>query len=119
MVEGMLGLFHNNVHLIRDFFDILLMISSLGFSAKALQLSFKGKTNSFMFGYIRFNVLAAFVNASYLMYSFVFGFVDNLHHMVEHWEEEAHAEGTADVTSGHVEKLATIHDEASHIKEMN
>ena len=90
MVEGMLGLFHTNVHLIRDFFDCLLMITSLGFSSKALDLSFKKKTNSFSFGFIRCNVLAAFVNSVYLLFSFVFGFVDNLHHMVEHWEEDSH-----------------------------
>jgi hypothetical protein len=34
--------------------------------------------------------MAAFVNSVYLLFSFVFGFVDNLHHMVEHWEVETH-----------------------------
>ena len=46
----------------------------------------KAKDDDYPFGYRRFNVMAAFVNSVYLLFSFVFGFVDNLHHMVEHWE---------------------------------
>ena len=34
--------------------------------------------------------MAAFVNSVYLLFSFVFNFVDNLHHMVEHWEVDSH-----------------------------
>ena len=113
----MLGVFHTNVHLIRDFMNCILMLSALAFSSKALQLSFKTKTNSFLFGYRRFNVLAAFVNSVYLLFSFVFGFVDNLHHMVEHWEADSHAKEDGNQLNS--VKLKTIHDEVSHIKEMN
>ncbi|CDW76790.1 cation transporter [Stylonychia lemnae] len=133
LVEGMLGLFHANVHLIRDFMNTLLMLCSLGFSAKALQLSFKSKTNSFQFGYRRFNVLAAFVNSVYLLFSFVFGFVDNLHHMVEHWETDQNLDGSAaslvistdnllsNITTkaAKIAKMRSIHDEPTHILEMN
>lgn len=59
-------------------------------------------------------MLAAFVNSCYLLFSFVFGFVDNLHHMVEHWEEESHANQAADPRH-----IKTIHDDVAHIKEMN
>lgn len=90
-MEGVIGIVHINVHLIRDFFNGMLMLSALGFSSKALDLAQKQDSNSFLYGYRRFNILAAFVNSCYLLFSFVFGFVDNLHHMVEHWEEESHA----------------------------
>ena len=66
--------------------------------------------------------MAAFVNSVYLLFSFVFNFVDNLHHMVEHWEEESHAtqaENDNSTVPASSMKLKTIHDDVQHIKEMN
>lgn len=57
--------------------------------------------------------MAAFVNSVYLVNSFIFTFVDNLHHMVEHWEEEAHS-AEDESTQG----LTKTHDDVSHIHEM-
>jgi len=116
LVEGVIGVLHVNVHLIRDFFNSMLMLCALGFSSKALELASKAQSHAFVFGYARVNVLAAFVNACYLLFSFVFGFVDNLHHMVEHWEEESHAREAA---LGDPRHIRTIHDDVAHIKEMN
>jgi hypothetical protein len=54
--------------------------------------------------------MAAFVNSVYLLFSFVFSFVDNLHHMVEHWETEQHlADG----------EQKNPHDDVAHLKEVN
>lgn len=108
----MIGLSHTNVHLVRDFLNCLLMLSALVFSSKALQLSQKPKNDDYPFGYRRYNIMAAFVNSVYLMFSFLFNFVDNLHHMVEHWEEEKHS------SEGSAPGFHT-HDDVSHIKEMN
>ena len=52
----------------------------------------------------------------YLFFSFIFAFVDNLHHLVEHWEEESH-ESKAAKTLPTLMKVP--HDDESHIKEMN
>lgn len=86
IVEGMLGISHTNVHLVRDFLNSFLMLGALVFSSKALELSLKPQDEDYIYGYRRYNILAAFVNTVYLMFSFVFNLVDNLHHMVEHWE---------------------------------
>jgi len=90
IVEGMIGITHTNVHLVRDFLNSFLMISALVFSSKALELSLNKEDEDYEYGYRRFNILAAFVNSVYLMFSFMFNFVDNLHHMVEHWEIDSH-----------------------------
>ena len=111
IVEGMIGFSHTNVHIVRDFLQCLLMLSALVFSSKALQLSQMPKNEDFQFGYRRFNLLAAFVNSVYLLFSFVFAFVDNLHHMVEHWE--------VDEASRKSLEIKGLHDEITHIKEMN
>jgi Co/Zn/Cd efflux system component len=107
IVECMIGLSHTNVHIVRDSLNVFLMLSALVFSSKALQLSQKPKDEDYPFGYRRFNVLAAFVNSVYLLFSFVFSFVDNLHHMVEHWEVDQNS------------SLPSSHDDISHIKEVN
>lgn len=61
-----------------------------------MKLSIKPKDDEYNYGYRRFNTLASFVNAVYLVFTFIFEFVDQLHHIVEHWEEESHEEGSHD-----------------------
>lgn len=78
------------MHIVRDFLNFVLLIGALYFSSVALKLSSKPKDDEFNYGYRRFNILAAFINAVYLIFTFIFDFVDLLHHMVEHWEEESH-----------------------------
>ena len=56
--------------------------------------------------------MAAFVNSVYLLFSFVFNFVDNLHHMVEHWEVDSH-------NSNSTSSVKSIHDDVAHLKEVN
>lgn len=56
--------------------------------------------------------MAAFVNSVYLLFSFVFNFVDNLHHMVEHWEVDSH-------NSNSTSAKKSIHDDVAHLKEVN
>jgi Co/Zn/Cd efflux system component len=90
IVECLLGLSHSNVHIVRDALNVFLMLAALVFSSKALQLSQKPRDDEYPFGYRRFNIMAAFVNTVYLLFSFVFQFVDNLHHMLEHWESDQH-----------------------------
>lgn len=90
LVEGAIGVTHTNVHLVRDFLNSFLMLCALAFSAKSLELSVQPPDEDFMFGYRRYNVMAAFVNSVYLMFSFMFSFVENLNHLIEHWEVEQH-----------------------------
>lgn len=90
VIEGLIGFSHINVHIVRDFLNFVLMIAAMYFSSKALQLSQKPKDDEFNYGYRRFNILAAFINSVYLIFTFIFDFVDILHHSVEHWEEESH-----------------------------
>ncbi len=87
----MIGISHTNVHIVRDFLNCLLMVCALVFSSKALEMSNKANDDTYNFGYRRYNILAAFINTVYLLFSFMFGFVDNLHHIVEHWEAQGHA----------------------------
>jgi Co/Zn/Cd efflux system component len=91
IVEGMIGISHTNVHIVRDFLNCLLMVCALVFSSKALEMSNKANDEIYNFGYRRYNILAAFINTVYLLFSFMFGFVDNLHHIVEHWEAQGHS----------------------------
>jgi hypothetical protein len=65
--------------------------------------------------------MAAFVNSVYLLFSFIFNFVDNLHHMLEHWEVDAHqadSQGASNTTST-ASALKSYHDDVSHLKEVN
>jgi divalent metal cation (Fe/Co/Zn/Cd) transporter len=112
IVECMIGLSHANVHIVRDSLNVFLMLVSLIFSSKALQLSQKPKDEDYPYGYRRFNIMAAFVNTVYLLFSVVFCFVDNLHHMLEHWESESHGVGTK-------EALNAAHADQAHLKEVN
>ena len=112
IVESMIGLSHSNVHIVRDSLNMFLMLAALMFSSKALQLSQKQKDEDYPFGYRRFNIMAAFVNSVYLLFSFVFNFVDNLHHMVEHWEVDSH-------NSNSTSSIKSIHDDVAHLKEVN
>jgi Co/Zn/Cd efflux system component len=60
-----------------------MMVGTMIFSLKSLKLSQKPKDDSFNFGYRRFNILAAFFNSVYLIFTFIFDVVDNLHHLAE------------------------------------
>eukprot|EP00347_Sterkiella_histriomuscorum_P010012 403339025 len=93
-------------------------MGALCFSSKALELSLKPSDEDYSFGYRRYNILAAFVNTVYLMFSFIFNFVDNLHHMVEHWEVESH-EHDLSLISEKNHTQAHSHDDLQHMKEMN
>ena len=57
--------------------------------------------------------MAAFVNSVYLLFSFVFNFVDNLHHMVEHWEVDSHDKNSTSAA------VKSVHDDEAHLKEVN
>lgn len=118
IVEGMIGISHTNVHLVRDFLNSFLMMGALCFSSKALELSLKPQDEDYNFGYRRYNILAAFVNCVYLMFSFLFNFVDNLHHIVEHWEFDQHLNDTA-IQTEHNHIVQHQHDDVQHMKEMN
>lgn len=114
----MIGISHTNVHLVRDFLNTFLMMAALCFSSKALELSLKPKDEEYNFGYRRYNILAAFINCVYLLFSFMFNFVDNLHHIVEHWEFDSHEHDTQIITEkNHI--VSHQHDDALHMQEMN
>lgn len=123
VIEGLIGFSHINVHIVRDFLNFVLMICALLFSSKALQLSQKPKDEDFNYGYRRFNILAAFINSVYLVFTFIFDFVDILHHSVEHWEVESHDHtqpGEKPQQPQHESKnLSKTHDDEAHIMEMN
>ena len=40
----------------------------------------------------RMNLLAAFFNCVYLIFTFVFDWVENLHHIMEHWDADQSGE---------------------------
>ena len=56
--------------------------------------------------------MAAFVNSVYLLFTFVFNFVDNMHHMVEHWEVDSHDKNST-------ASIKSFHDDVAHLKEVN
>ena len=88
-------------------------------SLKALTIYQKPRDDKFNFGYRRINILAAFVNTIYLLFSFIFDFMENLHHVIEHWEEESHETDVAGTHSHNSMNLNNAHDDIAHIKEMN
>ena len=86
VVEAIIGFTHHNVHIIRDFLTSALMITSIIISHRAIQLSRRKRNHEYNFGYRRANIVAAFVNMVYLICKSLFGFLDILHHVIEHWE---------------------------------
>ena len=44
------------------------------------------RDHEFNYGYLRLNVMAAFVNTVYIMSRSLFGFLETIHHMIEQWE---------------------------------
>ena len=44
----------------------------------------------FNFGYRRINLLAAFFNCVFLIFIFIFDWMETIHHMMEHWEAQEH-----------------------------
>mmetsp|Transcript_44198 Transcript_44198/g.42908 ORF Transcript_44198/g.42908 Transcript_44198/m.42908 type:complete len:181 (-) Transcript_44198:120-662(-) len=109
IVEAFIGISFKNVHVVVDFIKFLFMVCALVFSLKALQMGKKAKDDQFNFGYRRFNILAAFINADYLIFTFIFDLVDNFHHLIESWDAENHHD--------HEAKEVQAHDKPSHQNE--
>lgn len=101
LAEGLLGIMHKNVHVLRDFFNFLLLLVSLGYSVVAIDMSQEEKEETdleagptakkdgkYRYGLRRLNLLAAFFNCIYLMFMFVFDTMETLHHTLESLEKE-------------------------------
>ena len=89
-IEAIIGFTHHNAHIIRDFLTSGLMITSMLISYRAIQLSRRKRNHEYNFGYRRMNILAAFINMVFIICKSLFGFLDTLHHVCEHWEFELH-----------------------------
>ena len=85
LIEAIIGFTHHNGYIIRDFLLSAIMIASIMISQRALQLSRKKRNHEYNFGYRRMNILAAFVNMVYILVMGVFGALETVEHMIEHW----------------------------------
>ena len=60
-------------------------------SYQAAKMAKKERDSQFNYGYLRLNVMAAFVNTVYIISKGLFGFLDTIHHMIEQWDRDSHA----------------------------
>ena len=79
LVEAIQGFALGNAHIIKDFLSSALLIAMLLMSYKAAMLARKERDHSFNYGYLRLNVMAAFVNTVYIMSKSLFGFLETIH----------------------------------------
>jgi divalent metal cation (Fe/Co/Zn/Cd) transporter len=52
--------------------------------------SHKKNDRHYNYGYRRINLLAAFFNCVFLIFIFIFDWMETIHHLMEHWEAQAH-----------------------------
>lgn len=95
LAEAGLGISLKNTHVLRDFFNVLLLSASLFFSMRSLQLYHnnveKGRTTAaFNYGYLRFCLLACLINCVYLVFATSFDWMENYHYLMESWEKRSH-----------------------------
>jgi len=114
-----MGFQQMNVHIVRDALATMLMVAALFISVKCLQLSQLERDEHYSCGYERFNILAAFVNTVYIFFNFIFEFVENLHHIVEHWDQEGHAEGGSEDESAPKDATTLLHEDQNHLANTN
>jgi hypothetical protein len=111
LVQGLIGLSTKNAHVLRDFLNFAALIIALCFSTRAIDIwnesqqesqidsqsdDLEGGSNTvtvtkdrhYNFGQRRINLLAAFFNCVFLIFIFVFDWVENVHIVMEHWEEQ-------------------------------
>lgn len=110
LVQGLIGASTKNAHVIRDFLNFTALIIALGFSTRAIdiwneseyenQIDLQGDDieggiaiasmsydRHYNFGQRRINLLATFFNCVFMIFIFVFDWVENIHHVMEHWDE--------------------------------
>ena len=111
VLEGLIGFWLGNVHIIRDFLTSLLMAGALIFSYESLVNARKKKNAERTYGNRRLNVISAFVNMVYIQCTVLFAFLETAHHMIEHWDIAQHAQGDA----AHSHNLVSgNHDDVQH-----
>lgn len=89
LVEGVIGVSFQNVHILRDFFNVLLLVVTLSFSIKSIQIwvekvKFGMKDSEFTFGYYRFCLLASFFNCVFLLFTSLFDWMETIHLLCEY-----------------------------------
>ena len=62
------------------------MVVAMIISVIALQESTKSPDETMNYGYHRYNIIAGFVNTTYVIFNFIFDFIEQMHHIVEHWD---------------------------------
>lgn len=66
------------------------------YSLKTISEAKKPADQHYNFGYKRQNLLAAFVNATFLIYQVFFTLLESMHHIAEHLHTEEHIEDIKD-----------------------
>lgn len=103
--EAALGFSLGNTHVLRDFFNIILLSASLFCSMRTLRLYHThvekartqrqplGRTTAaYNYGYLRFCLLATFINCLFLIFSSFFGWMEAAHYLMESWEKNSHVQ---------------------------
>ena len=91
LIEAIQGFALGNAHIIKDFLSGVLLIAMLLMSYKAARMARQERDHSFSYGYLRLNIMAAFVNTVYIMSKSMFNFLETIHLMIEQWEIDSHA----------------------------
>lgn len=81
--ECLVGLLTQNVHILRDFLLTSLMLASLLFSYKCLEMSVLPRDIKYSLGYSRMNLLAAFCNCTYMQCMVLFALLETFHNVIE------------------------------------
>ena len=82
-IEAIQGFALGNAHIVRDFVAGALLIAMLVMSYHAAKLAKKERDHEFNYGYLRLNIMAAFINTVYIMSKSLFGFLETIHLMIE------------------------------------
>lgn len=91
IVEAIQGFGLGNAHIIKDFLSLVLLIAMLFMGHVAASRAKQQRDHCFNYGYLRLNVMAAFVNTVYIMSRSIFNFLETIHQMIEQWEIDSHA----------------------------
>jgi len=119
IVECVIGISLKNVHIVRDFLSSAFLLMTLGFSLKAMQISESSRRSEvFNYGHARFNLLAAFLNTSLIVFICVYGFIETIRHILEQAESENH-ENDNDNKNNEIKILDNTHDDKNHIAQIN
>jgi Co/Zn/Cd efflux system component len=115
--EFIMGIITRHFPMFIDCLMTLMLIGTIYFSYKALDMSNQGADSTYTLGYKRLDLLAAYCNCIYLQCMKLFDLLETFHHLIEHWELESQQVETQKSGPQSEPKPSPL-DEPNHLKEV-